>query len=89
METPCMAEKGVEWPTPWQPLDRKNVSPSFTAGGARLVTEEIAAKYGYETIPYTYDGQAEWRKSVAEVNQILRDDPSGASRPASSGRLNV
>lgn len=72
----CLAKQGIEWPVPWRPLDAPALSPSYTAGGARLFDEKIAAGYGYHRIPIVYEGREQQRKAFDEINAMVDRDPS-------------
>lgn len=72
----CLGKEGVDWPVPWQPLNRPAVSASFTAGGSRLFTEKIAAQYSYHTIPVTYRGKAAWAAAFMTTSAMVNRDPS-------------
>jgi hypothetical protein len=77
MESRCLTTKGVNWQVPWQPLDRSSdLGPSFTAGGARLFNEKIAAQYGYHIIPVTYQGQQQWVQAGQELEAMTQRDPN-------------
>lgn len=76
MESRCLTTKGVNWQEPWQPLDRSDLGPSYTAGGARLFNEKIAAQYGYHTIPVTYQGQQQWVQARQELKAMAQRDPN-------------
>lgn len=76
VERPCYARHGIDWPVPWQPADIPWMSPSFTPGGHKLFNAELAAGYGYHTIPNDYEGRAEWRQfATQEVNEIVDATP--------------
>lgn len=76
MVSRCLGKQGVDWPAPWQPLDRPGLGPSYTASGVRLFDETIAAQYGYHRIPSNYKGQAEWVEAVNTGNQLVQRDPT-------------
>jgi hypothetical protein len=76
MVSRCLGKQGVDWPAPWQPLDRGGLGPSITPGGTQLFDEKIAAQYGYHQIPVTYKGQAEWLAAFKAASAIVQRDPS-------------
>ncbi|PRB13495.1 hypothetical protein CQ042_13650 [Microbacterium sp. MYb62] len=44
----CLQESGIEWPVPWQDVEEPT-SPVFNPAGRRLISVEIAQKYGFRT----------------------------------------
>lgn len=44
----CLRESGIEWPVPWQDVEEPT-SPVFNPAGRRLLSVEIAQKYGFRT----------------------------------------
>ena len=76
MVADCLGKQGIDWPVPWRPLDASQVSPSYTAGGARLFTETIATRYGYHLIPVVYQGREEQREASTQIAALVQRDPS-------------
>ncbi|MBC6495412.1 hypothetical protein [Microbacterium sp. 4-7] len=74
LEKPCYAKHGIDWPVPWQPIDR-TAGPSFSAGLQQLFTPELAHAYGYHRAPNDYENSDEWREFVADAGRIAETTP--------------
>jgi hypothetical protein len=74
LEKPCYAKHGIDWPVPWQPIDR-TAGPSFSAGLQQLFTPELARTFGYHRAPNDYENSDEWKEFVADAGRIAETTP--------------
>ncbi len=75
VERDCYAQKGIDWPVPWQPTDR-NLGASVSAGGQLILDADLASKYGYHHAPADYANAAAWKTFTGKANQVADSTPN-------------
>ena len=74
LEKDCYAESGIDWPVPWQPVDR-NLGPSVSAGMQVIFNEELAARYGYHRAPQENEARDAWLDFFDKADRVAASAP--------------